>query len=184
VRTTRRATVVLAASLAVGAVAVPALAAAMASATTAPTSVSVLSYGAAAGAEGSPPVKGPYTFAVPQGNSVHLFRVHNTGTVPLTAQTYQVTGNLLNLLQPVQIIACINGTWSGGVNNGVCSSGQSRVLATTSQGAVSAPLDIPVGGSVQLRGSYASVVNISNDSVTVNITVSRSQARAATTTSS
>lgn len=185
-RRARRATVVLTSALAVAtAVAVPALAAASARAT-ASTDVSVLSYGAQARPETGAAVNGAYVFTMPMGNSVHDFRVYNTGTVALSAQTYTAvaTLGLLDIIAKptVEVLACFNGVWGGSNNSGRCS-GTTVPLATSSLGPQAASLSIPVGGWVQARARYISGFNL-GASVTLNITVARSQARAASTTAS
>ncbi|MFD5826334.1 hypothetical protein [Lentzea sp. NPDC060358] len=99
-------------------------------------------------------------------NTSYLYgSVRNTGTLPLTAQTYALSTSGLVLGTPAAT-ACVNGTWQQATNT--CTGTQ-----TTLSGATALP--IAVGAAVSVRLTLPPT--LLSGTVSLSVSVSRSQAR-------
>lgn len=188
-RSTRRTAAVAVAVVLGIAVAGPALAGAVARAL-APASASAASWGAAGAAVGGTPATGTdYVVRFAPGNPTvppSYFEVVNTGSLPLSAQTYRavnVRPTSGNAPPTVTLEACIGGRYDR--VTAVCLGGTALTLTSTDQGATAAAVPIPTGGRVEVKAGPSRLANYPQEYQTiVTITVSRSQAAAGRTTTS
>jgi hypothetical protein len=106
---------------------------------------------------------------------VHL-TVRNTGALPLTGQTYTLTRT--GFTTSYTATACIDGHWNGGGN---CTGNTVLLDTTTTTSATSVDLPLAPGGSVSIKGA---ATRSGTATVTLSVSVTRDQTRAAITTNS
>lgn len=99
--------------------------------------------------------------------------VRNNGTVALTGETFQVTATLAT----VRLDACVGATWTGGT----CA-GSVVTLTDSTSGPTAVTRALATGAQLSLRLTPSSLLGLATASVTVSVT--RAQARAATTSNS
>jgi hypothetical protein len=108
--------------------------------------------------------------------SVYL-SVRNTGTLPLTGQTYTLSRQ--GLLGSFTATACLGATWTA---SGVCPSNDTEFLgSTTTTGGTDADVPLAPGQSVSIRVAATRAALIT---VTLSVSVDRDQVRTASTTNS
>lgn len=105
------------------------------------------------------------------------FNVTNLGTLTLLTGTYSVVAS------PVvtTLVESCSATWTEGT--GACSGAITTVVGSTASPATTARCPAAVGSSIRLRARITASI-ASTTSVTVGVTLTRSQARAATTSTS
>lgn len=109
---------------------------------------------------------------LPAGTGATVFgSVRNTGTIALASQTYQLSGAVL---PTAKVDACVGGTWNTTANT--CGGTVQSLLAFGSSSA-SVSLPLAVGASVGIRISTLLPASL-------NVSVARSDVRAATTSNS
>jgi hypothetical protein len=108
--------------------------------------------------------------------SVYL-SVRNTGTLPLTGQTYTLAKQ--GLIGSFTATACLGATWTA---SGTCPSNDTENLgSTTTTGGTDADLPLAPGGSASIKITATRAALIT---VTLSVSVARDQVRTASTTSS
>jgi hypothetical protein len=151
-------------------------AASSAQATSAATAVSSGSWGAVATTSTSPPYGSnplALTFTL-MGTGTQYFNLVNTGTLPLIGGTITATTTASSA-----VIEACSTTWSE--SNGRCPSGVVTTVASTGAGPTPYSTPLPASGSsVRLRARITGLKLSST--VTIGVEVSRTQARAVTTT--
>lgn len=120
------------------------------------------------------------------GNLVYnYFRVANIGTLDLTGQTYSAVNSKPtngNAPPTIALDACVGATWNTVL--GTCA-GQVVRITATNQSSQPASISIAAGASLSMRAVPITLPNFPQPyTTTVQVTVSRNQARAASTTSS
>jgi hypothetical protein len=108
------------------------------------------------------------------------FWVVNTGSLTLTGATYTV-GITGTPGASASISACVGGTWNE--SSGACSGSITTLVTTAAGSAASVVVPAAAGASIRLRASVTSALTLA-DIVTVGVSVSRSQVRAATSSNS
>jgi hypothetical protein len=179
---TRRAAVVATAATALIVVGAPAWAGINATVTRTAESVTSASWGAAGAATAGTPTSGQaYVITwsgLLLGTSSQYFQVVNTGTLDLTGETYAATDS--GGTATVTLTACVGATWSA--STGKC--GGTQVALDTSGGSsTTASTPIPTGSTLSVR-AQASGIALGTFTTSVSVTTTRSQVRAATTTTS
>jgi hypothetical protein len=108
--------------------------------------------------------------------------VVNTGTVSLRSASYTVSVTSGVLADTATAQVCAGGTWNE--STGACAGGTVQTVATSTGGATSCT-QVPTspGASVRVKVSLATAINLVTV-VSMSISVSRPDARAATTTNS
>lgn len=140
------------------------------------------SWGAAGSTtSGSPTVGTPFVLSwnlVTLLPTSQYFKVVNTGSLNLTAETY----TSVNSGGPtVQLTACVGATWNAGA--GTCG-GTQVSLGDTTSGATAASTAIASGASLSVRARTTGILSLGTFTTSVTVATNRSQARAATTTNS
>ena len=111
------------------------------------------------------------------------FQIRNTGSVALTGQTYTATNSKTTNGQvpPVAALdACVGSTWTVGVCTGTVVR-----LATSDAGPNTVTTAIAAGGALSVRIQPVTLANFPQSYTTsISVSVTRTQARAATTTRS
>jgi hypothetical protein len=108
--------------------------------------------------------------------SVYL-SVRNTGTLPLTGQTYTLVKQ--GLIGSFTATACLGATWTA---SGTCPTNDTEYLGSTATiGGTAADLPLAPGESVSIKVTATRAALIT---VTLSVSVARDQVRAASTTSS
>jgi hypothetical protein len=106
------------------------------------------------------------------------FKVVNTGSLALTAETYTTT----NSGGPaVALTACVGATWNA--LTGSCGGSQVS-LGQSGGGATSASTAIAAGASLSVRAQTTGILSLGTFTTSVTVTTTRNQARAATVTNS
>lgn len=164
-------------------VASPAWGNAKGKATSGSESVGSGSWGAAGSTTGGSPTIGtPFTLSwtvTILGVNPQYFKVVNTGTFDLSAETYTTT---ISGGPKIVLTACVGADWTQ-VLSGTCS-GTQVSLGDSSSGATTASVSIPSGSYVSVRANATGVLSIGSYTTQVSVAVVRSQARAAHTTTS
>jgi hypothetical protein len=120
------------------------------------------------------------TFLLGASPPPQYFWVVNTGSLTLTGATYTLSISGTPGAS-ASIAACVGGTWNE--STGTCSGSITTLVSTAAGSAGSTVVPVAAGSSVRLRASVTSALTVA-DIVTVGVSVSRSQVRAATSTSS
>jgi hypothetical protein len=120
------------------------------------------------------------TFLLGASPPPQYFWVVNTGSLTLTGATYTV-GITGTPGASASISACVGGTWNE--TSGACSGTITTLVTTAAGSAASAVVPAAAGASIRLRATVTSALTLA-DIVTVGVSVSRSQVRAATATDS
>ena len=120
------------------------------------------------------------TFLLGASPPPQYFWVVNTGSLTLSGATYTV-GITGTPGASASIAACVGGTWNE--STGACSGTITTLVTTATGSAASAVVPAAAGSSIRLRASVTSALTIA-DVVTVGVSVSRSQVRAATSSNS
>jgi hypothetical protein len=143
------------------------------------------SWGAAGSTNGGSPTIGtPFTLHWSVnllGVNPQFFKVVNTGSLDLNAETYSTT---ISAGPKIVLTACVGADWSTLLGLLGSCSGTQVSLGDSSSGATAASVPIPAGSYVSVKAAATGVLNIGNYTTTINVSVSRSQARAATTRNS
>jgi hypothetical protein len=181
----RRAGVVVVVTAALLAVVAPAWGGVKAKATHAAQSATSAKWGAAGSTNnGSPSIGSPFTMSWTinlLGVNPQFFKVVNTGTIDLTAETYTTT---ISGGPKITLTACVGDDWSTLLGLGGSCSGTTVGLGDSSSGATTASVPIPAGSYVSVKASASGLLSLGSYTTTINVRVSRGQARAATTTNS
>lgn len=130
---------------------------------------------------GSPTIGTPFTLSwsiTLAGLTPQFFKVVNTGTLNLTAETYTTT---TSGGPKIVLTACVGADWVA-VLSGTCS-GTQVSLGDSSSGATAATVSIPAGSYVSVRALPATLT-LGTFTTSISVAVSRSQARAALTKNS
>ena len=150
-----------------------------------PVAATSASWGAAGAPIGGAAVTGSaYAVNWPGGAVVpQYFQIRNTGSVALTGQTYTATNSKTTNGQVPPVVAldaCVGATWTAGSCTGTVVR-----LATSDAGANTVTIAIAAGGALSVRIQPVTLANFPQSYTTsVSVSVTRSQARAATTTRS
>lgn len=148
--------------------------------------VSVVAYGAQAALPGAASPAGPLQLLYSENSdrAPRLFVVRNTGTTPLTGQTWSlsVVNTTAGTKGTSQVHVCVGGTYT---SVDTCSGGTETLVVTTSEttpaASASPALALPVGGVLSAKFTP---VGSRGFTATVEMSVNRSQVRAATTSAS
>ena len=148
-------------------------AASSAQAASAAAAVTSGSWGAVATTSATPPYgNSPLVLTMTTTTDTRSFNVVNTGTLPLTGVILQATTN-----RGAAVIEACTTTWNEPLH--LCSLGSITVAATSGTGATTYAVPLPTGSSVRLRARTTSGQR--NFTLTIGLNVTRTQARAATT---
>jgi hypothetical protein len=150
--------------------------------TTNTETVGSASWGAAgATTSGSPTTGTPFVLSwnlVTLLPTSQYFKVVNTGSLALTAETYTT----VNSGGPtVALTACVGATWNAAL--GTCG-GTQVSLGQSGGGAATASTAISSGASLSVRAQTTGVLSLGSFTTSVTVTTVRSQVRAGTTTNS
>ncbi|MGO4856131.1 hypothetical protein [Arthrobacter sp. 2MCAF14] len=190
----RRAAAAIAAAVLLACTSTPAQAVTLATTTTASQAVSSGSWGAVASKSTAAPYgSGPLTLSFTNnGNPAHpsftpkYFTIGNTGTIPITQANYVGTTTAPSTVR--FIIESCTSTWNE--TTGACPGGTVATVLTTPWGtstipATSGPAPADSGTAIRLRARITfsgSVPKTPAPTLTIGITVDRTQVRTGTTT--
>jgi hypothetical protein len=143
------------------------------------------SWGAAGSTtSGSPAIGSPFTLhwsVSILGVNPQFFNVVNTGALALNAETYTTT---ISGGPKIVLTACVGADWSTVLGLlGTCS-GTQVALGDSSSGPTAASVPIPAGSHVSVKAAATGLLALGNYTTSINVSVSRAQARAAVTTNS
>jgi hypothetical protein len=153
----------------------------------APVTTTSASWGAAAAANGGSPTGSDYliNWNLTGSLAYHYFQVVNTGTLGLVAETYAAVNSKPtngNAPPTIAIDACVGATWNATL--GTCGGTVVRITATN-QSSTAASISIPAGTSLSVRALPITLPNFPQPYTTsITLSVTRAQARAATTSNS
>ncbi|HVV76575.1 MAG TPA: hypothetical protein VHC43_11105 [Mycobacteriales bacterium] len=143
------------------------------------------SWGAAGSTtSGSPTIGTPFTLSwtvTVLGVNPQFFKVVNTGTTNLNAETYTTT---ISGGPKVVLTACVGADWTTVLGLGGSCAGTQVALGDSSSGATAASVSIPAGSYVSVKAAATGVLSLGSYTTSISVAVSRSQARAARTTNS
>jgi hypothetical protein len=143
------------------------------------------SWGAAGSTTGGSPTIGtPFTLNWSiniLGVNPQFFKVVNTGSLNLNAETYTTT---ISGGPKIVLTACVGADWSTLLGLGGSCAGTQVALGDSSSGPTAASVSIPAGSYVSVKAAATGLLNLGNFTTSVSVSVSRSQARAARTTNS
>jgi hypothetical protein len=143
----------------------------------APTTVTSGTWGAVATTNTTAPFgTGPLALTFTLGGpSRQYFNAVNAGTLPLIAESFKITTTAGSA-----IIEACSTTWTE--SNGRCPSGVITTVTTSGAGYTSFSAPLPAAGSsIRLRARVTGL-QLLDSTVTINVEVTRAQARAAATT--
>lgn len=146
------------------------------------------SWGAAAGPVGGPPTRGDYVVRFPGGTPppAQYFELFNTGTLPLTGQTYKAVNSKPssgNAPPTVSLDACVGGRFD--TATGLCLGGTSVNLTNSDAASTTVALALAVGQVVHVRAAPSRLANYPLEyQTTLTVTVARGQAAAGRTRTS